>query len=102
MNTRQTQSNANRLQAEPSSDADWSQAVKRMGLSDRQAEVLALLLNGMKDKEIAQALRISYHTVRAHVRVLFARENVGTRMKLVARVNVILRECSESRIARIG
>ena len=68
-----------------------------MGLSGRQADVLALLLEGLNDKEIAAALRISYYTLRTHMRMLLAKQNVDTRLKLVVRTYAILREISEAR-----
>lgn len=36
-------------------------------LTEREAEVLGLVAEGLPDKTIARSLGISYHTVRAHI-----------------------------------
>lgn len=53
-------------------------------LSRRQKEVLALLVTGRSDKEIADVLNISIHTAKFHVRVLFAAFKVHSRYRLIS------------------
>ena len=55
------------------------------GLSDREREVLELMTQGLIKKEIADRLALSYHTVNAHLRNIYAKLHVGTRGAAVAK-----------------
>ena len=48
-------------------------------LSPRQIEVIELLQFDLSDKEIGAKLNCSHHTVRAHLKVIFARLGVAGR-----------------------
>lgn len=48
-------------------------------LSEREAEILGLLAQGLTNKDIAQALIVSVRTVEAHLRNLFAKLGVRSR-----------------------
>ena len=52
-------------------------------LSEREREVLALLAEGLANKQIAPRLGISEHTVKAHVAAIFAKLGAGTRAEAV-------------------
>lgn len=52
-------------------------------LSPREHEVLALLAEGLANKQIAPRLGISEHTVKAHVTAIFAKLGAGTRAEAV-------------------
>jgi DNA-binding NarL/FixJ family response regulator len=54
------------------------------GLSEREREVLALLVVGRTNREIADALVISQHTVRRHVENIFAKLGVSSRAAATA------------------
>jgi DNA-binding CsgD family transcriptional regulator len=58
------------------------------GLSEREAEVAAMVLNGAGNKEIAQALDISYNTVRNHVSRIFRKLGAGNRFELIRSVRL--------------
>jgi len=49
------------------STEEWNEIIHHSGLSPRQAEILGLLMQSHKDKEIAAALHIKHSTVRSHI-----------------------------------
>jgi DNA-binding CsgD family transcriptional regulator len=57
----------------------------QLGLTDRQAEILALAAVGRSNDEIAHDLSISPHTVRTHLEQTFDRLRVHTRAAAVGR-----------------
>jgi DNA-binding NarL/FixJ family response regulator len=62
-------------------------------LTPREAQILALLAEGLGNKVIAARLGISSHTVKTHIAALFQKLGVSTRAEAVAagaRAGVIL------------
>lgn len=55
-------------------------------LTNRQAQVLALLVDGASNKEIANATGISVRTVEIHVTAILQKANASSRVELVVRV----------------
>ncbi|MFL5488633.1 MAG: response regulator transcription factor [Gemmatimonadaceae bacterium] len=53
-------------------------------LSNREREILALLADGLVNKQIAARLGISTNTVKTHLELLFAKLDVTTRAEAVA------------------
>jgi DNA-binding NarL/FixJ family response regulator len=54
------------------------------GLTEREAEVLELLVEGLSNRDMADRLYVSVHTVRAHIRALLAKLGAHTRLEAVA------------------
>ena len=52
-------------------------------LTPREREVMELLLNGKKSKEIADAMRLSVRTVEGHRRMVFMKMDVSSAAQLV-------------------
>lgn len=52
-------------------------------LTERERQVIALVAEGLKNKEIADRLFISEPTVRHHLTSIFDKLNVGSRLELV-------------------
>jgi DNA-binding NarL/FixJ family response regulator len=52
---------------------------ENFGLSDREREVLELMVQGLVKKEVADRLHLSYHTVDNHFRSIYAKLQVHTR-----------------------
>ena len=63
-------------------------------LSARQLEIVALLAEGKSNKEIADALKIGYGTVKQHLFVLFRKLGVTNRTKAVISASKLLKEHS--------
>ena len=65
----------------------WKQACEEVAadgqLTAREAEVLLMLAKGMSAQQIADALVISIHTVRAHVRNIHAKLEVSNRAQII-------------------
>jgi DNA-binding CsgD family transcriptional regulator len=59
----------------------------RFGVSPREAEVLSLVLRGMKACEIATELSISQYTVKDHLKHAYAKLGISSRTQLVSRLS---------------
>lgn len=55
------------------------------GLTAREHDVLALVADGLPNREIAHALSISEHTVKFHLASIFGKLGVSTRTEAVQR-----------------
>jgi DNA-binding CsgD family transcriptional regulator len=66
---------------------DFAKVKEKFRLSNREVDVLAVLMSGSKDKEIARALGVSAGTVRAYLKSVRAKLRVTTRAALVNRVH---------------
>ncbi len=62
-------------------------AARRRGLSRREAQVLALLTQGLSNRTIAAELAVSERTVEAHLTRMFEKVQLGTRAQLIVRAN---------------
>jgi DNA-binding NarL/FixJ family response regulator len=58
-------------------------AITTEGLTQRESEILALLSEGLSNKEIADRVNISYDTVRAHLRHIYEKLHVRGRTEAV-------------------
>jgi DNA-binding NarL/FixJ family response regulator len=54
------------------------------GLTYRESEILALLTNGMRNKEIAAALYIGSETVKSHLTSVFQKMGVSSRAEAIS------------------
>ena len=58
-------------------------AIRSLGLSPRECEVLALLASGQSIKEMARSLGISPNTVKTHVRRVYEKLEVRKRVQAI-------------------
>jgi DNA-binding CsgD family transcriptional regulator len=68
-----------------SADA-WHHIVAELHLSPQQARIVALILQGKQDKEIAAELRLNRYTIKTYLRRVFDRASLEDRMGLVLRI----------------
>ena len=81
----------------PPTPEDWTRAVAELGLTPRQTEVVQLVLQAKRDKQIAAELGLGISTVRMHLRYAFAQLGISDRMELPLRVIPLLcRRCSSA------
>lgn len=60
-------------------------AIATLGLSEREVEVLGLLVEGCANKVVARRLGISPNTVKTHVARVFEKLKVASRTQAIAR-----------------
>jgi len=65
------------------SNSSSSERHERAALTDREASVLRLVVQGLANKEIATRMEVSESTVKNTLQQLFAKTNVRTRAQLV-------------------
>jgi DNA-binding NarL/FixJ family response regulator len=65
-------------------DPAWWSARTTPELSERELEVLGLLCRGMANKEIAQSLSLSQHTIHNHVARIFNKLGAHSRLEAVS------------------
>ena len=68
----------------PDPDVDWIEP-----LSERELEILQLIAEGLKNREISDRLYLSQNTVKAHNRNIFSKLGVNSRTQAVARARAL-------------
>jgi len=66
-------------------DADDEHGIFEEALTSREREVLELIASGLTNREIAQRLRISEHTVKFHISTIYGKLGASTRTEAVRR-----------------
>ena len=56
--------------------AEWVPEAESLNVSHRELEVLALVVEGYKNKEIAEILKIQHQSVKNHLQHLFKKLDV--------------------------
>ncbi len=64
----------------------WKAIARELRLSARHVRIVALLLRGMRDKQIARAMGLRLSTLRTHLSRIFARVGVQDRVELILRI----------------
>lgn len=68
----------------PSAEDDASLIGRGVSLTNREREILALLADGLGNKQIAARLGVSPNTVKTHLELLFEKIGVRSRAEAVA------------------
>ena len=72
------------------SKAKWDYVQKSHGFTERQMQILNLLLDGLDSDTTAQRLKIRYNTVKAHFGHIYKRAGVQNKAELIMQLfNVI-------------
>jgi len=58
------------------------QVFKKYGISEREGEIIALLIEGLSNQQIAKQLYISPNTVKTHIKNIYAKVGVNNRLQL--------------------
>ena len=75
-----------------------SRCAQAWGATQRQSDVLRLVLDGLANKEIAGRLKVSPRTVEVHVTALLEKASVDSRTGLVAKSWSVGRGAAKSRL----
>jgi DNA-binding NarL/FixJ family response regulator len=75
----------------PLDAATWRHVVDTLEFSPQQARIVALILHGLGDKEVAAELGLRVPTIRTYLERVFQRVGVRDRVELVIRVFVVAR-----------
>lgn len=67
-------------------DHVWSSIAVSLELSEREAEIVGLLMLDKSERAIADELRISAHTVHTHLERLYRKLNARSRCQVVVRI----------------
>jgi len=60
-----------------------AEVIKRYNLTKKEAEILRQLVRGLKNTDIARTLKMQSHTVRDHLRRIYAKCGVKNKLELV-------------------
>ena len=64
-------------------------AIRSLGLSPRECEILELLASGQSNKEMARSLAISPNTVKTHIASVFEKLEVQKRIRAVEKARML-------------
>jgi DNA-binding CsgD family transcriptional regulator len=75
---------------------EWGTVARLLGLTPRQLNVAELLCAECSQRDMARRLGLSMDTVRTHLRALYARLHVQSRVGVVVRLVLAQRELSDA------
>lgn len=70
----------------PKRDAERNSLQDRYGLTDRELDVLEMLISGASNKEIARRIDMGIATLKTHLNHIYRKTSVQSRTELTARV----------------
>jgi DNA-binding CsgD family transcriptional regulator len=66
-------------------DEQWLIVQKRYHMTPRELEIARLICRGMSNEEIAEAVNIKYGTVKTHIRNIYRRIHVKSKVAMLLR-----------------
>ena len=70
----------------PLLDAEWAMIAGQLGFSPRELQIVRHVMDDAKELTIARRLGISIHTVHAHLKRVYAKLGVSSRVELILRI----------------
>jgi DNA-binding NarL/FixJ family response regulator len=67
-----------------------SVSASELGLTPRQGQILAMLLQAFPNRRIADALSVSEHTVKEHVTAILSKLSVSNRVELITKLRGVV------------
>ena len=64
-------------------------AIRSLGLSPRECEILALLASGQSNKEMARTLAISPNTIKTHLARVYEKLEVARRVQAIEKARML-------------
>lgn len=64
---------------------DQNKSVSDYGLSDREKEILKLLVEGLSKKQISEKIFLSHHTIDSHIRNIYAKLEVHSKGSAISK-----------------
>lgn len=68
------------------SEIEWERLFRALGLSERQRQIVRLLLEDLTEARIAEQLAIAPRTVHSHIERLYRKLGVHSRAQLILRL----------------
>jgi len=68
---------------------NWTEKIKKLGLSEREGEVLILISQGYKNQEIADKIFVSINTVKTHIKNIYLKLDVRNRIEATQKALII-------------
>ena len=79
---------------------EWSSLTSALGLSPREASIVRSVFDGASEKQIAQQLELSPHTVHTYLWRIYRKLHVRSREELLVRVFAEFRSLPSTKTAR--
>lgn len=67
-------------------EADREPVLTQLAMSDREKELIPLLLEGKSNRDIGEALFISANTVKTHIKNIYRKAGVSNRLQLLSKL----------------
>ena len=76
----------------------WSKVNRALALSPKESEIVLRLFDDLTEADIAEELGLSQHTVHSHLKRLYQKVDVASRVQLVIHILAeFVRPCEKSR-----
>ena len=72
--------------ASPLLEAEWDRIARQLELSPRELQIVRLVTVDAKEHTIARRLGISIHTVHSHLKRIYAKSCVSSRVELILEI----------------
>ncbi len=66
--------------------------LKRLGLTNRECQMIEYITNGMSNQDIAEKMFISANTVKIHISSIFRKAGVKSRVELIDKLYKLERD----------